>query len=442
MVTATLKQKISNLPKTPGVYIYYDYTGNIIYVGKAKSLKDRVSSYFVSEIRQGAKTVELVKKITDLSFIEVQSELEALILESNLIKKYRPKFNINLKDDKSYRYIFIKDEKIDGEILPVVGIGRENIKVLHGKYDVYGPYPQGRVVTDVVRSLRKIIPFRDCSLGKYKRYQRLEAPCLYGHLKLCSAPCVNLITKEKYRKSISYLRKFLRGGSSTLIQSLKKSMIKASAKGKYEEALYFRDILRKYEYVRQRVFLPESYLENPNLSEDLREEALRGLVRIIPSLTQKPRRIECYDISNISGTMATASMTVAINGRPVKENYRRFKIKSKATPDDFEMLREVMARRLDRTDWEKADLVVIDGGKGQVSAVLKVMEVKNVSVPVIGLAKRFETIVFKDAGKFYEVNLASRSEALKLLQVLRDEAHRFAKKYHHLLQLKNLDLPK
>lgn len=438
-----LLQKVAKLPKVPGVYIYRNSKRKVIYVGKAISLKDRVTSYFVPGLAEGTKTKALVADIDDLSYIEVQSELEALILEAELIKRYDPKYNISLKDDKSYKYIAIKQEKVDGLLLPTVSTLHvtKNYKP-QKSLQLFGPFPEGQTVNFVIRSIRKIFPYRDCSLAKYTKYKKIGAPCLYGHIGLCSAPCVGKISPDGYRKLIGDLKKYLSGDSKKVLKSFESQMFKASARHDFEEAAYYRDILHKYKYVTQKAITPGAYIENPNLVEDLREDALMELSEVIPDLKLAPQRIECYDIANISGKSATASMVVALNGKLVHSEYRRFKVKTKELPDDFEMMREVLRRRFSlknlKDGWSLPDLVVVDGGSGQVSAALEVLKSLGISIPLIGLAKKFETVVYKNDEGFEEVSLSRDSKALKLLQSLRDEAHRFARRYHHLLRLKSL----
>lgn len=471
-----LKSKLSEVPTTPGVYHYLDSNGKIIYVGKAKNLRNRVRSYFNVKLNPTSKTAALVKQIQDIVYIETLSELEALILEAALIKKHQPKYNIALKDDKSYLYIVIRPEKLkirfrsgsDQEngidaayeektvTLPRVFAARtEDLK----KGDIsFGPYPHGQKAKSVIRTLRKIIPYRDCSTSKFSKHNKLNSACLYGHIGLCSAPCTDKTSPKKYQKDISRIKKLLNGDSTKFLKSVEKEMSVASKKQNYEEAAHYRDILNKFNYIRQKFSQAQQYIDNPYLVQDLRETALNDLRDAIPFLQDIPRRIECYDISNISGTDAVGSMVVAIEGEIDKSEYKRFKIKTKNTPDDFHMMKEVLYRRLKHSfsldkisndddpnykvakvsSWEPPDLIVLDGGKGQLSSVLDVLTRLNIDIPIIGLAKKQETIVYYEDYKFHEVNLDITNEGLKLLQRLRDEAHRFAQSYHHKLRLKQL----
>ncbi|MFZ5424831.1 MAG: GIY-YIG nuclease family protein [Patescibacteria group bacterium] len=443
-----LLSKVKKLPKVPGVYLFKNSAGKIIYVGKAKILRNRVKSYFQGNLLQGSKTKSLVDRIFDLEYIEALSELEALILEAQLIKKYKPKYNIALKDDKSYLYIVIRNEK-------VIKSGREVIvpKVLtchetdlKRKDIVFGPYPHGRTAQYVVRTLRKALPYRDCSVSKFNKYARMDQPCLYGHIGLCSAPCTSSTSILEYKKDISRLRSILSGKSSSMLKRVEKQMQHSSLNQEYEKAAKYRDILKKFRYIRQSFRTADKYIENPYLVEDMINQALDSLVLNIPHLNKLPKRIECYDISNLSGKEATGSMVVAINGRLTNKEYRNFKIKLKDTPDDFAMMREVLYRRLSREvaptktrkPWGTPDLLVVDGGKGQVSIALEVAKELNVDLPIIGLAKRFEHIVYFDGENFSEIALSKSDPGLKLLQRLRDESHRFARRYHHKLRLQKI----
>lgn len=436
-----LKDKVKELTTNPGIYQYKNKSGKVIYVGKAKNLKNRVNSYFNVKLDPHSKTATLVKQIHSLTYIETLSELEALILEAALIKKYQPKYNIALKDDKSYLYIVIRPNRFDlnGKklLVPKIIAARET-DLQKGDLS-FGPYPHGRKATDILRILRRIIPYRDCSEGKFNKYQKLASPCLYGHIGLCQAPCSGRISPENYRKDINRIKNLLSGDSNKFILSIEKEMKKASKEEKFEDAAYYRDILSKFRYIRQKFSSAQQYIDNPYLVEDLREKALTQLKDSIPFLKDLPERIECYDISNISGVDAVGSMVVAINGEITKREYRRFKIKTKKTPDDFHMMSEVLTRRL-KKDWNSPDLLVLDGGKGQLSVVQEVLNDLNLDIPMIGLAKKFETIVYIDPDtlNFVEINLDRDSEGLKLLQRLRDEAHRFAQAYHHKLRLNQI----
>ncbi|MFA6982143.1 MAG: excinuclease ABC subunit UvrC [Patescibacteria group bacterium] len=438
-------EKVKKLPQGPGIYKFKDSSEEVIYVGKAKNLRSRVGSYFHANLDPTGKTAALVAKIANVEYVEVFSEIEALILEAEFIKKYYPKYNIIMKDDKSYIYVVIRNEKliVEGKktLLPVLLTARESD--LQKSDKVFGPFPSSYTTKYIVRTIRKFLPYRDCSLSKFIRYHKLNKPCLYGHIGLCQAPCVDLDTAESYRKDIKRIERFLGGKADLMLRDLNRQMKQASDKKDYESAAKFRDLLQKFDYVRSSFRPASDYVENPYLVEDIAQGAIEALAGAISILNTAPRRIECYDISNISGKEATGSMVVATEGRLDKSQYRKFRIKQKDTPDDFGMMREVLERRMrrevgggdDTKNWGTPDLIVLDGGRGQVSVILELFKEIGVSVPVVGLAKRFENVVFRNKeGVFEELSLARDSEGLKLLIRLRDEAHRFAQAYHHRLR--------
>lgn len=444
MKNENLEIKLSKLPTFPGVYQFLDETGEVIYVGKAKNLRNRVKSYFRINLKQDSKTQALVENIRDLQIIEVSTELEALILEEKLVKKYQPKYNILLKDDKSFLYIVIRDGLVkdrEREVnFPIIISARKTD--LKDSDIFYGPYPRTSVARYVLRTLRKIIPYRDCTKSKFQTYKGIGKPCLYGHLGLCQAPCTNDVTPSEYKKEISKLMKFLDGNFRKIITDVENEMKEESKNENFEKAAKLRDILKKFEYLTVNDSKINSIVENPHLAYDLISESLDTLVKEIPILKDFPERIECYDISNISGKEATGAMTVAINGKLDNSEYRRFKIKLKDTPDDYSMMKEVLKRRFKRAmiddSWSLPNMIVLDGGKGQLSAGLQVMEELGQDVPMISIAKREEILMYVRAGQFHEVKLPRQSEALKLIQRLRDEAHRFSRKYHYQLRLKKL----
>jgi excinuclease ABC subunit C len=445
-----IKLKVKELPRVPGVYMFKDLRGKVIYVGKAKNLYNRVSSYFNIKFDPTSKTHSLVNRITGIDHIEALSEFEALILEAELIKKYNPKYNISLKDDKSFIYIVIRKEtfKLEGKrrIISKVLTARRT-DILDNDV-VFGPYTDGSTAKQIVRIIRKLFPYRDCSVSKFNKYKKLSNPCLYGHIGLCNGPCASYedTNLSEYRKNISRIKKLLSGKSVKIIKNIESSMQKASKSKEYEEAAKYRDLLEKFNYIRQEFTEPEDYIKNPYLAQDRYEKALFELKESLPLLTDLPKRIECYDISNISGKDAVGSMVVSINGRIDNSEYRKFKIKFKKTPDDYEMMKEVLLRRVKRevsknkkvVKWGVPDLIVVDGGKGQVTAALEALQTFDFPVPVIGIAKKYETFVFNYRGKFVEKNLSRDNKGLHLVMNLRDEAHRFAQRYHHQLRLRKI----
>lgn len=427
-----------NLPNKPGVYIFRDRKGLALYIGKAINLQNRVKSYFQKDLELGPTTAAMVSRISKVEHIVVESEIEALLLEADLIKRLKPKYNVRWKDDKAYKYIKIsKIKTIQPENFAKISTSRST-RDKDAKY--FGPFPEGGTVKQVLRALRRILPFRDCSEAKFKRYQNLNRPCLYGNLKLCPAPCVGRIGSKDYRKIIKQLESFLAGKSNRVIQNLKKEMESYSKNNEFEEAAAFRDRIRNFEYITQSFRPVAAYLEHPDLVEDRRQKELKALARIVTGRSSI-RRIEAYDISNIAGVYAVGSMVVFVDGEPSKSDYRRFKIKTVKGISDVGMIKEVMRRRFkldkaeDRSFEQRPDLILIDGGKPQVSVANEVLKEIGLSIPVLGLAKKTETVF---GFGLLALSLPKDSPALHLLQRVRDEAHRFALAYHKKLRSRDL----
>ena len=397
------KINLKRIPRKPGVYLFKDKTGQIIYVGKAIDLKSRIASYFSGVHLRGVRIKNLVSKIDDVQTMVVESELEALILEANLIKKYLPRFNIRLIDDKDYLYI-----KVTKETYPKIITARKH--ELKDSLNFFGPFPSSTTVKNTLGSLRKVFPW--CNGGR--------KACFYYHLNLCSGACIGEITQEDYRKIINRFIKFLDGKKENLIQELNKEMLDEAKKQNFEKAGKIKKTIDGIFYLTQsqRVF---SYLDNPNFLEDEKKLALQELQKVL-GLKKIPERIEGYDISNISGKEAVGSMVVLTNGEIDKSQYRKFKIRTENKPNDVGMMREIIQRRL-RNDWLLPDLIIVDGGRGQANAV-------DLEIPVFGLAKRLEWL-YPPEGPI--IKLPRKSPALKLVQKLRDEAHRFALSYHRKL---------
>ena len=308
-----LKHTVDALPRTPGVYLFKDSSSDIIYIGKAINLKHRVGSYFIKNFNKDSKTQLLVSNIFSLDFILTESEIEALILEAELIKKYKPKFNILQKDDKSYLFIVIRNEK-DRLLTKIPKVFTARKPDLIAKDVVFGPYPNGTTAKSLLKTVRSIFPFRDCSVNKYKRYLGINRPCLYGHLGLCPAPCTQGTDIKIYIDNIRRLKKFLKGKSQVVTQEYKRQMDRASNELNFEEAMHYRNLINKINYVRANFKSAQSYMDNPKLIYDLAEESLAKIVKNIEILSAPPQRIECYDISNLSGKEAVGAMTVAIDG--------------------------------------------------------------------------------------------------------------------------------
>lgn len=421
------KFEISKTPRNNGIYIFYDTSNYIIYIGKASDLRNRLSSYKLTTVI--GKTLELVKRIRYFSYIEVGSEIEALLLETKLIKKYKPKYNIQLKDDKNFLYIRIVKNKF-----PRITTARRVDKTNEDD-DFYGPFPSSSNVRSVLRILRKIFP--------YAQHETIQGkPCFYNQIRLCD-PCPNKIDPDKdkdlvrrYGYNIKMIKGILNGRFEFVKLDLQKKMTYFAKKEKYEEAKEMKNKLDILNYITQPQINPNSFVKDPNFLQDVRSKELDELIKLINIYmnTSNLTRIECFDIAHLQGSEPTASMVTFIDGEPEKDLYRRFKIKQNKGNDDIASLTEVAKRRERHfTDWGIPDLIIVDGGKGQVKAFKEVFLKHN--IPVIGLAKRFESLVIPLQGTNikYIVKKVPKGNALNLLQRLRDEAHRFARSYHHKL---------
>ena len=419
---------MSLLPKEPGVYLFKNRDGRVIYVGKAINLQRRVSSYFQNLAIHPPKTKALVADARTIEHIVTASEIEALLLEATLIKKYHPRYNIIWRDDKSYLYI-----KIDHTgAIPVIGTTRRELP--RRGVRLFGPFPSGTIVRQVLRDIRRIFGY--CS-----HQRQPNGSCLWIHLGLCPNPWQNQEALVQYKKTIAKITLLMLNKRNKLTLKLKKEMKESVRHEEFEQAAKLRDQITKLEYIASPARSPQAYMENPSLVEDERARRVEELRQVL-NLPHPPKRIECYDISNTSGKNATGSMVVFTNGEPEKSQYRRFRIRRKSTPDDFAMIREVISRRF-RNDWPSPDLIVIDGGKGQISAAWGAMQQSSIAIPVIGLAKRLEEIFRieqNDTTPGWSVTGPIRLErthpALQLLQSLRDEAHRFAITYHRKIRSK------
>jgi len=440
--------KIENSPNLPGCYIYKDINKNILYIGKAINIKNRTKSYFKNYKILDPKISVMVKQINDVEFVTTDSELEALILETNLIKKYKPKYNRLMKDDKNYAWLMITKSD-DFPRLEIIR-NKKNTKA-----DYFGPYVNIKPIKRALKSLRKIFPYRSCKrkiklekkVKKLIFYSSNKKPCLYYYLNLCNAPCNNKVSKNNYRKNINNIKRFFRSRKFQIIKELKKEMQQYSKNKKYEEASMIRDKLEDLTYIAQRIKVEQDMDEKLwKIKKDLnRIESTKKLISKLKFKKLKYKksfRIECYDISNISGKNATGSMVVFVDGKNKKKHYRKFKIKTKNEPDDFLMLKEVFKRRFkmknsDRSFRIISDLIIVDGGKGQLSSVIEILNNYKLKIPTIGLAKKEEEIFKLVNDKFEKIKLKKGSNELFLIQRIRDEAHRFAIKYHRLLRNKS-----
>ena len=553
-----LKEQLSSIPAKPGVYLMKDQKGKVIYVGKAVNLRNRVRSYFHASADHSPKTHYLKQDIADLDFIVTASELEALILECNLIKKYQPRYNVRLKDDKRYPYIKITWQEPYPRIYTVRRMQNDGAKY-------YGPFTATWAVSQTLDLLRKIFPYLTC---KREITGRDKRACLYYHIGRCPGPCIGAVSQEEYRALVSQICRFLEGKSEEIIDDLRAQMMAASKRLEFERAAALRDQIEALERVieRQRIvssaladedviafarqdgdacvqvffirrgkligreyfvlegtadedarqiitsfvkqfydkaaYVPSEILLQSDIDEAMiiqswlrskrgtrvtlkvpqrgqkkelvqmaAENAAETLAHLRAQwlldegksvealaelqehleLAQPPARIECYDISNIQGQAATGSMVVFVKGVPRKSDYRRFKIRTVEGADDYAMIQEVLRRRFRKATEETKkegklaedkpwtmlpDLVVVDGGKGQLNAALEVLDEYDLreAVPVVGLAKEREEIFVPDRPE--PILLPRGSQGLFLVQRIRDEAHRFALQYHRRLREK------
>jgi len=410
----TLQDKISSLPNQPGVYIFKDAGGKIIYIGKAKSLKKRVQSYFSRLLN--SKTQALVSKIKDVEFILTPGESQAQVLEAVLIKDNQPYYNISLKDDKSFPLI-----KISHEEFPVVCVCRRKRQDGSDSAAYFGPYTNAGHLRQALKFIRSIFGFRSCRVMPKKA-------CLYSKLGLCPAPCVGRITAIEYKELINQISLFLESKYEELLSKLALKMRQAAALKDFEEAAKSRDQINALS-----VFKNKSSVSNSVLTEEL-----IGLKDLL-NLDKIPRRIEAFDISNISGRLATGSMVSFYNGVPDKNNYRRFRIKFVSGIDDYGMLKEAVMRRYAGLKRENAcfpDVVLIDGGLSHLKAASGEIRKLGLKIPLLSIAKEYENIYL--LGRSSPLRLKTDSPVLNLIRRIRDEAHRFALAYHHVLRRKEM----
>lgn len=537
MVSEELLEKVSHLPTTPGVYLWHDKYNRIIYVGKAINLRNRVRSYVRQDANRAPKVTAMMRRAVDVEIIQTKTEMEALILENTLIKEHHPKYNIMLRDDKTYPYIKVAVQEDFPRVYMTRRMERDEAKY-------FGPFTDVTAVHQVLKLLRLYYPLRTC------RSMKVDRPCLQYHMHYCEAPCVGLVKAEKYRTYIDEVVQLFEGKHTPLLDTIQKKMEDAAEQLEFEQAVRYRDqltsigkIQEKQRMVTQRgdldvlgiamegnlacvqllfirggrllgrenyfvntegdeaeiimtefikqyygstTFIPKELLLPMESSEqqlftewftDMKGQnvdisvpqrgykkdminmahenaqtflnerrrqwqheidktggAVKRLAEVL-DLPRLPERMECFDISHTQGAETVASMVVFEGGKPAKKEYRRFKLKTtQGKPDDFKSMAEIMERRYgNETDWPMPDLIVIDGGKGQLNAALPLIrQVGVVDVPVISLAKRIEEVFVE--GKSDSIILSHHTPELQLLQQIRDEAHRFAITYHRKLR--------
>lgn len=537
MVSEELLEKVSHLPTTPGVYLWHDKYNRIIYVGKAINLRNRVRSYVRQDANRAPKVTAMMRRAVDVEIIQTKTEMEALILENTLIKEHHPKYNIMLRDDKTYPYIKVAVQEDFPRVYMTRRMERDGAKY-------FGPFTDVTAVHQVLKLLYLYYPLRTC------RSMKVDRPCLQYHMHYCEAPCVGLVKAEKYRTYIDEVVQLFEGKHTPLLDTIQKKMEDAAEQLEFEQAARYRDqltsigkIQEKQRMVTQRgdldvlgiamegnlacvqllfirggrllgrenyfvntegdeaeiimtefikqyygstTFIPKELLLPMESSEqqlftewftDIKGQnvdisvpqrgykkdminmahenaqtflnerrrqwqheidktggAVKRLAEVL-DLPRLPERMECFDISHTQGAETVASMVVFEGGKPAKKEYRRFKLKTtQGKPDDFKSMAEIMERRYgNETDWPMPDLIVIDGGKGQLNAALPLIrQVGVVDVPVISLAKRIEEVFVE--GKSDSIILSHHTPELQLLQQIRDEAHRFAITYHRKLR--------
>jgi excinuclease ABC subunit C len=439
-VNKQLEEKLKTLPNTPGVYFHKDTSGEIIYIGKAAILRNRVRQYFQKSRRRDLKTEALIAEIADTDWTPVESELDALFLEAEMVRRYLPRFNILLRDDKSSIYVRINYD----DPYPSVSFTH---RPLDDKAEYFGPYFNGWEVKRALRSLRRVFPYSTHSSSIPKR------ACLQYHLGLCPGLEEDKTSLNDYRTTLRQLMRYMRGERLKIVEKLEKDMRSAARKQQFEEAARLRN---KYYALKalskQIIFSDREFLD---ISKD---RGLQGLADLL-GLPDVPRRIEGYDISHMQGTDTVASMVVFTNGIPDKAAYRKFKMRIPGN-DDFAHMNEVIRRRLGeqhQKDWGLPDLFLIDGGKGQLGAASAARDAAGVQRPMVGLAKREEEIVVHEtksqvhvsqvelqkqlaltheSDDFNLILLPKNSDVVKLLQRVRDESHRFAVSYHSVLKQK------
>ncbi|MCA9077166.1 MAG: excinuclease ABC subunit UvrC [Planctomycetaceae bacterium] len=425
------REKVKSFPTAPGVYLMKDALARVIYVGKAVNLRSRASSYFGAQAAVDRRTADLVTEIADLDCIETDSEVDAVLLEARLIKDIQPKFNQELKDDKTFPYLQITTNEDFPRIEFTRTPASKGVKL-------YGPFTSAGQLRGTIAVLQKIFKFRTCSLDidEGDEKWRWFRPCLLASINQCTAPCNLRITQEDYKDDIRRLRMFLDGKKARLLKELHREMQAASKELKFEKAARIRDELKALESLNLRGNLdehvqPEVFYIDP-------KKGLKGLKQIF-ALDEQPRVIEGVDIAHLQGQETVASLVQFIDGLPFKHGYKRYKIRTVHGVDDFASMREVVSRRFRRLQAEGdafPDILLIDGGKGQLNAVMEAFRAIDIEPPfVLSLAKRDEEVFLP--GQSESKRISRHSFALRLLQYVRDEAHRFAQSYHHTLRRKS-----
>jgi len=425
-------EKVKLFPTTPGVYLMKDDQGRVLYVGKAKNLRSRAAHYFTKAAAEDPRTADLVRLIADIDFVPAPSEVDALLMEARLVKDIQPRFNVELKDDKSFPYLQIRIREDFPRVEFTRTPRRRGVRL-------YGPFTSAKSLRHAMQVLQRLFKFRTCTLDINAEDPRWRwfRPCLLHSINQCTAPCNFRVSKEDYRRQIRALRMVLEGKKERLLSEMEKEMLEASQKLEFERAARLRDDIEALKELGQRGDVrrdvqPEVFPIDP-------KKGLVGLRKVL-GLEKTPRTIEGVDIAHLGGSETVASLVQFLDGLPFKPGYRRFRIKSVTGVDDFASIREVVSRRFRRLQQEEQtfpDVLLIDGGKGQLNAALDAFQVLAIEPPcLISLAKREEEIYRPGAAE--PLRLSRHAAALRLLQYVRDEAHRFAQHYHHILRRKKL----
>ncbi|PIQ85139.1 MAG: hypothetical protein COV74_10125 [Candidatus Omnitrophica bacterium CG11_big_fil_rev_8_21_14_0_20_45_26] len=413
-----LRKKLAALPNTPGVYLMKGKGRETLYIGKARALRKRVTSYFQGRLH-APKIAVLVNKICDVEVVETQSEADALLLEAELIRQYKPRYNTELRDDKSYPLL-----KITGDSFPRLHVTRQR-KDKRATY--YGPYTDAGLLREVVRIVNDLFPIRKC--------ERLpKTACLYYHIGQCIAPCIKPEVKKTYDQHIKEIKNFLGGGKKSLIEYLTDRMHAARQRYQFEDAQFFKEQIEALSWMRKKRYHAQKQIVGVGLAGTAELKRTLRLVKL-------PERIVCFDVSNIQGDQAVASKVSFFRELENKLEYRRYKIKTVKGIHDYAMIQEALRRMLKELKEGKEsiapDLMMIDGGKGHLNAAKEVLEQEGfLDLPVISIAKQFE-FIFTPHQKD-PVVLAPSAPGLRLLKRVRDEAHRFAITYHRHLKRKEL----
>src|SRR3989338_3962473 len=406
-----IKEKLKKVPDSPGVYLLKDDAGEVLYIGKAKSLSKRVSSYFQENRPKTARIMALVERVKDLDYITTSSEEEALIYEANLIKEKKPKYNVELKDDKSFPFLKLTVN----EKFPRLSITR---KRLDDGSRYFGPYTRVKQLRKALAIMKGIFPLRTCR-------KIPDEVCLSYHIGQCAAPCIKKLNEKEYGEIVKQLILFLEGKKAELLKGLTQEMNALAKEEKFEEAAVIRNSIAALSEVPGKRFRDYSGWGDAAVK-----------LKRLACLPRLPLIVEAFDVSNISGKEASGSMVYFYNGRPDKSHYRKFRIKEVKGIDDYAMMREIVRRRYKRLKEEEGvfpDLIIIDGGKGHLRAAYDELVRLNLRhIPIISIAKQEEKIYTLGANKALDIN--KEAQILHFIQQIRDEAHTFALKYHHKLR--------